>query len=236
MHARLDTEQISLLTENLARARSDLAAAEGRLDAASGRAGADGAGGDRALGGAAARAPRPADGQLQSMLGRLGPSHPGRAGLRAQLAEVDRAIAAEIGRVVAAIEADVRADRERVTALEQDLSDAQAQIARDSQAQVPLNAMLRDVEASRSLLQAVLERMQQTAQQPAIEAPDAHEISLALLAGPAELSAHRAADGGCGDVRGRVRPAAGLCVRAGRAAPSAAATISGRCSACPASR
>ena len=40
--------------------------------------------------------------------------------------------------------------------------------------------MLRDMDASRSLLQAVLERLQQTAQQSAIEAPDAHEISLAL--------------------------------------------------------
>jgi capsular exopolysaccharide synthesis family protein len=40
--------------------------------------------------------------------------------------------------------------------------------------------MLRDVEASRTSLQVVLDRMQQTAQQDAIEAPDAHEISLAL--------------------------------------------------------
>ena len=40
MHARLDSEQVSLLTENLARARSALAEAEGKLDAASGRAGA----------------------------------------------------------------------------------------------------------------------------------------------------------------------------------------------------
>ena len=181
MHARLDSEQISLLTENLARARSALAEAEGKLDAASGRAGA-----------AAQAAIAPSvvqlrarhdqlSAQLQSMLGRLGASHPDVQAVRAQLADVDRTVAAEIGRVVAAIDADVRADRERVVSLQRDLSEQQAQTARDAQAQVPLNAMLRDAEASRGLLQAVLERMQQTAQQPSVETPDAHEISLALV-------------------------------------------------------
>jgi capsular exopolysaccharide synthesis family protein len=117
------------------------------------------------------------------MQGRLGASHPDVVAIRAQLADVDRTIAAEIGRVVAAVDADVRADRERVETLQRDLSDQQAQMAIDAQAQVPLNAMLRDADASRGLLQAVLERIQQTAQQPSIEAPDAHEISLALIPG-----------------------------------------------------
>ncbi len=181
MHARLDSEQVSLLSENLARARNALAEAEGKLDAASGRAGA-----------AAQAAIAPSvvqlrarhdqlSGQLQSILGRLGGGHPDVQAVRAQLADVDRTIAAEIGRVVAATDADVRADRERVIALERDLSEQQAAIARDAQAQVPLNAMLRDAEASRGLLQAVLERIQETAQQPSIETPDAHEISLALV-------------------------------------------------------
>ena len=180
MHAGVETEQISHQAENLARARSDLAAAEGRLDAARGRAGATAQ---------AAIAPSVVqlrvqlgalNGQLQSMLGRLGPSHPDVQSLRSQIGELQRGISAEIGHVVAALEADVRADRERVTALEQDMRDAQGQSGRDSHAEIPLNAMLRDVEASRTSLQVVLDRMQQTAQQDAIEAPDAHEISLAL--------------------------------------------------------
>ena len=180
MHARLDTEQISLLTEGLVHARNALAEAEGRLDAASGRTGAAAQ---------AAIAPavvqlRARQGQLaaqmQSMLGRLGPGHPDVQGLRAQAAEVDRSVAAEIAHAIAAIEADVRSDHERVAALEQDLRNVRSQLDRDAQAQIPLNAMQRDAEASRSLLQSVLERVQQTAQQSAIEAPDAHEISLAL--------------------------------------------------------
>ena len=180
MHARVDTEQMSLLTEELVHSRNALAAAEGRLDAASGRTGAAAQ---------AAIAPsvvqlRVRQGQLaaqmQSMLGRLGPSHPDVQSLRVQLAEADRSVAAEIARAVAAIDADVSADRERVASLEQDLREVQGQLDRDSQAQIPLNALQRDADASRGLLQSVLERMQQTAQQSAIETPDAHEISLAL--------------------------------------------------------
>jgi capsular exopolysaccharide synthesis family protein len=180
MHAGLDTERSSLFTEDLVRARSALAAAEGRLDAASGRAGAVAQ---------AAIAPSVAPlrarqgqltAQLQSMMGRLGTSHPDVQSLRTQLDEADRALAAEGTRVVAAIEADVRAERQRVATLEQILRDVRTRIEQESQAQIPLNAMQRDAEASRALLQAVLERMQETAQQTAIEAPDAHEISLAL--------------------------------------------------------
>jgi polysaccharide biosynthesis transport protein len=180
MHARLDTEQISLLTEELVHSRNALAGAEGRLDAASGRTGAAAQ---------AAIAPsvvqlraRQAQlaAQMQSMLGRLGASHPDVQSLRAQIAEADRSVAAEVAHSVAAIEADVRADRERVTTLERDLQEVQGQLDRDSQAQIPLNALQRDAEASRGLLQSVLERLQQTAQQSAIETPDAHEISLAL--------------------------------------------------------
>jgi polysaccharide biosynthesis transport protein len=181
MHARLGSEQISLLTENLEHARNTLAEAEAKLDAASGRAGA-----------AAQAAIAPSvvqlrarhdqlSAELQSMLGRLGGSHPEVQALRAQLADSDRTVAAEAGRVVSAVDADVRAGRARVSALQRDLNEQQLQIARDAEAQVPLNAMQRDEEASRGLLQTVLERIQQTAQQPSIQVPDAHEISLALV-------------------------------------------------------
>jgi succinoglycan biosynthesis transport protein ExoP len=183
MHARLASEQISLLTDDLARARNDLAAAAGKLDAARGKAGATAQ---------AAIAPSVVQlrarhdqmsAELQSMLGRLGGNHPDVRSLRAQLADVDRTVGAEIARVQTAIEADVRAAEARVTTLQQNLDEAQAQIAKDTAAQVPLNAMQREAEAKRGQLQAVLDRLQQTAQQPEIEMPDAHEISLALIPG-----------------------------------------------------
>ncbi len=189
MHASLDAEQISQLGESLVRAKNDLAEAESKLAAATGR---DGTAAQAAIAPSVAqlRTQQAALGvQLQSLLSRLGPNHPEAVSIRQQRAEADAAVAAEIRRVVAASEAEVRADRERVATLEQNLRDAQAHLARDSQAQIPLNAMQRDAEALRSLLQAVLERIQQTAQQAAVETPDAHEISLALP--PDEPSAPR---------------------------------------------
>ena len=172
--------QISHLTEELARARNDLAAASGRLDVAQGHAGA-----------AAQAAVAPSvvqlrarqgelTGQVQSLLSRLGPNHPDVVSARRQLAEIQGALGAEIAHVVAASQAEERADRERVASLERNLADTRTQVERDASAQIPLNAMQRDVEASRTQLQAVLDRLQQISQQEAIESPDAHEISFAL--------------------------------------------------------
>jgi polysaccharide biosynthesis transport protein len=125
MHARLDSEQISLLTDDLSHARSDLAAAAGKLDAARGKAGASAQ---------AAIAPSVVQlrvrrdqlsAELQSLLARLGSNHPNVQATRAQLADVERTVAAEAARVEAAIEADVRAAETRVTALQHNLNDVQ---------------------------------------------------------------------------------------------------------------
>jgi len=180
MHAAKDAEQISHLTEDLVRARGELAGALARLDAARGRAGASAQ---------AAIAPSVAQlrvsrdqlaAQLQAQTGRLGPGHPFAEGLHRQLAEAQRSVDAETARVVAARDAEHRVAEERVSALERDLRTAQADADRIARAQVPLNKMLRDVDAWRTQLQSLLERQQQTVHQIAIEPVEAREISLAL--------------------------------------------------------
>jgi capsular exopolysaccharide synthesis family protein len=181
VQAGLETEQMSKLTAELLEARNDLAQAEGRLDVARGRAGAAA---QAAISPSVAPLRTHQDelaGQLQSLLARLGPNHLDAVSLRNQLAEAQRAVGGEIARVVAATDAEVRADRSRVAALEATAREAQAHIDRDAQAQVPLNAMQRDADASRTQLHAILERVQQTAQQAALEKPDARIISPALL-------------------------------------------------------
>lgn len=180
MHAGLDAEQVSHLTETLVRARADLGAAEARLDAARGRAGAAA---QAAIAPSVAQLRAQQDGLRAQLLGlssRLGPNHPEVTNLRQQLAEAERAVAAETGRVVSATEADMRAARERAAAIEADLKAAQQAVDRNAQSQIALDAMQRDADAARTLLQAVLGRSQEIAQQAAVEAPDAHEISLAL--------------------------------------------------------
>ncbi len=186
VQAGLDTEQISRMTTDLVTAQNDLAQAESKLDAARGRAGA-----------AAQASVSPnvvqmriqmdtLNAQLQSLLTRLGPNHPDVISLRNQSRELQRALGAEVGRNVAAADAEVRADRARVATLEANLKAAQAQVDKNNQAMIPLNAMQRNADAARTLLQAVLTRVQQTAQQSAIEKPDARVISQALP--PAEPS------------------------------------------------
>ncbi len=180
MQAPLDAEAVSHLNEGLVHARADLAAAEARLDAARGRAGAT------AL---AAIAPSVVQlraqqdslrAQLQGLDARLGPNHPDVINLRRQLEATERAVGAETARVVAATAADAAAARERVTTLQAGLNQARQSEDKISQAQIPLSAMQRDADAERALLQAMLGHIQETAQQAAVETPDAHEVSLAL--------------------------------------------------------
>ncbi|MBV9656239.1 MAG: AAA family ATPase [Acetobacteraceae bacterium] len=180
VQAALPTERISRLTADLASARDTLAAAEARLQSV--RGGETGAGG-AAIAPSVVALRAQADqlsGQLKLMMARFGTRHPFAIGLRAQLADVRRAVKAETDRIVAAMTDEVASDHAHVLALESELGAAQDEVGRAAEAQVPLNAMQRDVDASRTLLQAVLERVQQTAQQTAIEAPDARFVSEAL--------------------------------------------------------
>ncbi len=180
MHAGLDAESISHLTEELVRAKAELANATSRLDAARGRTGAAA---QAAIAPSVVQLRAQQDqlmAQMQAQQSRLGPDHPDAIGLRRRLADTQRAVAAETARVVAATAADVEATRQRVATLQQDLRAAEQAAVRSRQAEIPLNAMLRDVEASRQQLLSVLERIQQTGQQAILETSEAHEISQAL--------------------------------------------------------
>ncbi len=180
MTAGLDAEKISHLNEDLSRARADLAAADARLDAARGRSGAEA---QAAI--AASVVPLRTNleqlaAQLQAQASRLGTNHPDLESTRRQVDQARRAVDAEIARVVAATTQERRAASDRVSLLDANLRNAQKEADDEAKAQIPLNAMERDAAASRAQLQAVLERVQQTAQQHALETSEAHEISLAL--------------------------------------------------------
>jgi uncharacterized protein involved in exopolysaccharide biosynthesis/Mrp family chromosome partitioning ATPase len=180
MYAGVDTEHITHLMEDIAKAQSDRAAADARLDAARGKAGAT----TLAEVAPSVSKLREQTGQLASQLqaqrGTLGESHPAVQSLIRQLAGGQSALAAETARVVAATEAEQRAAGERLASLEAVLRQARGNAEASAKAQIPLNAMNRDLEAARGQLQSLLERMQQTAQQAAVESAEAHEISYAL--------------------------------------------------------
>ncbi len=180
MHAAIGNEQITNLTEDLNKAQIELATASARLDAARGNAGAQAQ---------AAVAPSVVQlrtqleqlaGQVQAQRSRFGPAYPDVQGLARQYADGERALKAEIARVVAATDADQHAAAERVVSLQRLLTEAKATEQRADRAQIGLNALDRDLAATRGQLQAVLDRIQQTTRQAAIESSEAHEISQAL--------------------------------------------------------
>src|ERR1700722_8990286 len=176
----LGAERMSQLNEDLIRARADLATADARLDAARGQAGAAAQAAIAASVVPLRTALEQLTARYQARIGLLGANHPEVEGSRRQVEDARRAVDAEIARVVTGTQQDRRAASERVTTLEHDLADAKQQADAEAKAEIPLNAMERDAEASRAQLLAVLERIQQTAQQHALETSEAHEISLAL--------------------------------------------------------
>jgi polysaccharide biosynthesis transport protein len=180
VHAGTEIEQITHLTEDLAKAQSERAAATARLDAARGRAGAEAQAAVAPSVATLRAAQEQLAGQLRGQQARLGGAHPEAQSLAHQYADSQRALQAEISRVVSATEAEQRAATDRVATLEGILDQAKANAEKSAHSQIPLNAMSRDLEAARGQLQAVLDRIQQTAQQAAVESSEAHEISQAL--------------------------------------------------------
>ena len=175
VQARIGTEQISALGEQLMRAENDLAAARARRQVAS-----DGAAGGLPDGLVSMRlAEAEAAGKLDAALAHLGPHHPEVLALREQMATLQAAAGTEMAAVRAGVSGDAEAAAGRLQSLRQNLSLLKAEAAREAAAEVPLAAMRQDAEATRNLLQAVLSRMDQTAQQAAIQAPDARILSRA---------------------------------------------------------
>lgn len=180
IHDATPREQISRLTEDLIRAKADQAGAASRLEAAKGRgADADIAPPVVAL---RARVAQLAE-RIQAQKSRLGPDHPEAQAAARQYAEAERALAAEVAHATAAIEAEFRAASDRVAALQRNLDEAQLAADRWNRDQFPLNDLLRDLEAKRQQLTAVQAEIDKTANQTAIEFPEAHEINQALPPG-----------------------------------------------------
>ncbi|GAB0118795.1 GumC family protein [Acidisoma sp. 7E03] len=174
VQARIGTEEISALGEQLMRAENDLAAARARRQVARGGAGSlpEGLISMRL-------AEAEASAKLDAALARLGPNHPEVRALREQMAALRAAAGTELAAVRAGVSDDADAAAGRLDSLRRNLALLKAEAAREAAAEVPLAAMRQDAEATRGLLQALLSRMDQTAQQAAIQTPDARILSRA---------------------------------------------------------
>ncbi len=178
--ASLVTEEVSRLSESLVEARNELAQAEGQVSAAHGKFGSS-AQAAVSPSVVALRAQRDSlSAQLQSLLAHLGPNHPTVISMRQQLGVLSSEVNAETGQVMAASDAAVRSARAKVAGLQEQLREARERVATAGQAEIPLEAMQREADASRNLLQTVLGSMQRLQQQAAIETSDARVVSNSL--------------------------------------------------------
>jgi succinoglycan biosynthesis transport protein ExoP len=181
----LTEQEISGLNAKLSEARADeaqktarFAAAEQQLRSGSGES----------LGDATSLSPTIQDLRRQEndiiraqadMQTRYGERHPELIKVREQKKELDQAITNEIRRIVGSLKADALAARQRTASLEHSLAAYQNVLARSNEAAVHLSELERNAQAARSLYEAFLSRLQQTAAQNGSETPDAHIISYA---------------------------------------------------------
>lgn len=175
VQARIGTEEVSALGAELIKAENDLAGARARQEVSKSAVGAGLPSNLVALRLAEAEAA----GKLDAALAHLGPHHPEVVALREQLASLRAAAGAEMAAVRSGVTGDADAAAGRLHSLQQALAGLQAAAGREAAAEGPLAAMRQDADATRALLQTLLARMDQTAQQTAIQTPDARILSAA---------------------------------------------------------
>lgn len=109
-----------------------------------------------------------------------GPKHPQMLSVEAELSDIQSKIGAEVRQIVAGLSNAVAVAAAQESALAAALRRTEADAADQSKAQVRLNALTREAEASRNLLQTFLQRARQAGDQQAIQKPDARIIAHAV--------------------------------------------------------
>ncbi len=102
-----------------------------------------------------------------------GPRHPRMLSVEAELSDIQSKIAAEVRQIVAGLSNEVAVANAQEGSLAGALRRTEAAAADQSRAQVRLRALEREAEASRNLLQTFLQRYKQTSDQDSIQRPDA---------------------------------------------------------------
>jgi uncharacterized protein involved in exopolysaccharide biosynthesis/Mrp family chromosome partitioning ATPase len=119
-----------------------------------------------------------------SLLATLLPSHPLMRQVRQELADARRQIAEEVGRIAEAARLDVERTRNNERTLDRSLADLKAVASTTSEKLVRLRELEREVEASRALYTAFLQRGRELAEQRRLD------TSLAAVLSPAVPPKH----------------------------------------------
>jgi succinoglycan biosynthesis transport protein ExoP len=109
----------------------------------------------------------------------VGPRHPSITNLDAQILGVQKLINEELARIAAAAKSDLERAQASEQALEADLEALKQRAVETSQASVRLRELEREVEASRAVYQAFLNRARETGEQQTLDNTNARVISKA---------------------------------------------------------
>lgn len=116
--------------------------------------------------------------QLAELRVEYGPRHPQIVNGEANLRDIQSSIRLEINKIVAGLRNQVEASRRREAAIKEALDQASSRVGPE---EVQLRALERDAEASRTLLESLLARAEETDVQEGFQQPDAKVISLAEM-------------------------------------------------------
>lgn len=181
---RLSDEEASALAGQLVQARAERAAAQARLTQIEKllRSGTPSAAGD-VLDSPLVRSLREQQAAVRQQIAEIGehygPMHPRMVNAQAQLADADQAIAGEVAKVVSTLRNDLAVARAREGTIEASLDSLKARVGTRSASEVQLQALEREADTSRKLLETFLARTKEATAQSTHAVADARMISRA---------------------------------------------------------
>ncbi len=128
--------------------------------------------------------------QEAQLASRYGPLHPKMIDIESQRHNLEDKIAQEVTRIVGTVANDVAIARAQVKALESNLKQSEGQASGQNMTRVKLKALQVNAISTRSMYESFVTRLRETQNQEAIQVPDAHVISRALVP-VAPTSPHR---------------------------------------------
>ncbi|MBI1212604.1 MAG: hypothetical protein GC190_14160 [Alphaproteobacteria bacterium] len=181
--ALISEKQLSDLNSRLVQARVRAEDAQARYDEIKGSAGSGGV--NEVLGSSVITSLRA---QLADIIRKeaelsstLGDKHPALVEVRAQRANIQRLIAQETGRITESAAAELAVARQNEAAIQREFNELTGQSQSDNASLIELRDLERDVQVSRRLYEAFLNRAKQTAEQEQLATPGARVLAPAAI-------------------------------------------------------
>lgn len=120
-----------------------------------------------------------ADRRLADLSGSLGPQHPRVISAKAEISEIRAKVNAEVARIIESLRHEARTTNARYETLRKNFDRLQGQAGGVNEKSIRLNALERDAQVNRNLLEQMMGRAKETVGQDQLQKPNAKLISQA---------------------------------------------------------